>query len=237
MLLDGIHDLPLFIAAGLLLNLTPGADVALIAARAGAHGFRAGAAAALGVGAGCTLHAVAAALGLSALLAGSALAFDVIRWIGAAYLVWLGLSMLRTRMPPRDSIGAGATPAAGEPAAAPAAATGRPAAAGFGRVFLQGFLTNALNPKVALFFLAFVPQFIDAGTAHKAQAFLVLGAVFNINGTLVNLGFAWVIAALRAKLAREGAGPRRWTTWLTRGVGALFIALGVRLGLAESSVR
>jgi threonine/homoserine/homoserine lactone efflux protein len=237
MLLDGIHDLPLFIAAGLLLNITPGADVALIAARAGGHGLRAGAAAALGVGAGCMLHAAAAALGLSALLAGSALAFDLIRWIGAAYLVWLGLSMLRTRVPRSDTIDDGASPATSGSATIPAAATMPPAAAGFGRIFLQGFLTNALNPKVALFFLAFVPQFIDAGTAHKAQAFLVLGAIFNINGTLVNLGFAWAIAALRARLARGGGAPRRWTAWLTRGVGALFVGLGLRLGLADASGR
>ncbi|NRF68773.1 LysE family translocator [Aquincola sp. S2] len=220
LLLDGIHDLPLFIAAGLLLNITPGADIALIAARSGAQGFRAGAAAALGVGAGCMLHAAAAALGLSALLAGSATAFDVIRWIGAAYLVWLGISMLRTK-----------STSGGDSAAVASVPPAR-----FGRVFLQGFLTNALNPKVALFFLAFVPQFIAAGTPHKAQAFLVLGLIFNINGTLVNLGFAWGIAVLRARLA-GGSGRCRWTLWLTRGVGALFVALGLRLGLAESPVR
>lgn len=218
-LFDGIHDLPLFIGAGLLLNLTPGADLALIAARTGAQGFRAGAAAALGVGAGCMLHAVAAALGLSALLAGSATGFTVLRWIGAAYLVWLGLAMLRSRPP----AGKGAAPGAPTPPAA-----------SFGRVFAQGFLTNALNPKVALFFLAFVPQFIDAQAPNKAAAFLVLGLVFNLNGTLVNLGLAWAMAALRQRL-RGGNG--RLGLWLTRGAGALFVALGIRLALADADAR
>lgn len=224
MLLDGIHDLPLFVAAGLLLNITPGADVALVAARSAAQGFRAGAAAALGVGAGCMLHALAAALGLSALLAGSATAFAVVRWIGAAYLVWLGLGMLRAK----------ATPDAAEGTPVPAAGAVPPAR--LARVFLQGFLTNALNPKVALFFLAFVPQFIDTTAPHQAQAFLVLGIVFNVNGTLVNLGFAWAVAALRARYAGH-AGAGTWARWLTRGVGAIFVALGIRLALAETSLR
>jgi len=219
-LFDGIRDLPLFIGAGLLLNLTPGADLALIAARTGAQGFRAGAAAALGVGAGCMVHAAAAALGLSALLAGSATACTLLRWIGAAYLVWLGVGMLRSR--------AGAN---GDSSAARAEA--RPAA-GFGRDFAQGFLTNALNPKVALFFLAFVPQFIDAQAPNKAAAFLVLGLVFNVNGTLVNLGLAWAMAALRERL-RGGSG--RLGRWLTRGAGALFVALGIRLALADAHGR
>ncbi|WP_414636813.1 LysE family translocator [Aquabacterium sp.] len=218
--MEGIHDLPLFIGAGLLLNITPGADVALIAARSSAQGFRAGAAAALGVGAGCMLHALAAALGVSALLAGSATAFTVVRWVGAAYLVWLGLSMLRAR-----------APSPGGAAAAP------PPPMRWARVFAQGFLTNALNPKVALFFLAFVPQFIDAQAPNKALAFVMLGLIFNVNGTLVNLGFAWGISALRARLrgGKGRIGPI--AVWLTRGAGVLFVALGLRLALAAAPER
>ncbi|MEO5629478.1 MAG: LysE family translocator, partial [Thermomonas sp.] len=102
------------------------------------------------------------------------------------------------------------------------------------RVFAQGFLTNALNPKVALFFLAFVPQFIDAQAPNKALAFVMLGLVFNVNGTLVNLGFAWAISALRERF-RGGSG--RVGRWLTRGAGVLFVALGVRLALADTPVR
>ena len=202
----GVHDLPLFIAAGLLLNITPGADLALIGARSAAQGFRSGAAAALGVGAGCFVHVAAAALGLSALIASSAAAFTVLRWVGAAYLVWLGIGLL---------LGSGAAPSA--VAAAPAAT--------WRRSFAQGFLTNALNPKVALFFLAFLPQFIDAAGPDKALAFVALGAVFAVNGTVVNVVFAAMIVGLRGALGSQPALGR----WLARSVGAVFIALGVRL--------
>lgn len=204
--LAGIHDLPLFAAAGLLLNLTPGADMALVSARSAAQGWRAGAAAALGVGTGGLLHTLAAALGLSALLAGSATAFTVLKLAGAAYLVALGLAMLR---PPRR------------------AAAAAPPPAPLRRIFMQGLLTNALNPKVALFFLAFVPQFIAADAPHKALAFVLLGLVFNINGTLVNLAIAAAVATLRRRLGPPGRAGR----WFARGVGALFIALGLRLAL------
>jgi threonine/homoserine/homoserine lactone efflux protein len=206
MVWSGVHDLPLFVAAGLLLNITPGADLALIGARSAAQGFRSGAAAALGVGAGCFVHVAAAALGLSALIAGSAAAFTVLRWVGAAYLVWLGIGLLR------------GSATSSPTTAAEAAVTWR-------RSFAQGFLTNALNPKVALFFLAFLPQFIDAAAPDKALAFVALGAVFAVNGTMVNVAFAALIARLRGALGSQPSVGR----WLGRGVGAMFIALGVRL--------
>ncbi|MFO1220186.1 MAG: LysE family translocator [Burkholderiaceae bacterium] len=207
----GVHDLPLFVVAGLLLNVTPGADMALVGARSATQGFRAGAAAALGVGAGCFVHVAAAALGLSALVASSATAFTLLRWAGAAYLVWLGIGLLRSR-----------------PAAAAAAA---PAPEAWTRVFAQGFLTNALNPKVALFFLAFLPQFIDAQTAHKLPAFVLLGVIFSVNGTLVNLAFAALVVGVR----RRWQGAARAGVWLTRGVGALLVAFGVRLALFDDA--
>jgi threonine/homoserine/homoserine lactone efflux protein len=208
--LAGIHDLPVFIGAGLLLNLTPGADVTLIAARSAGQGVRSGAAAALGIGAGCGLHAVAAALGLSALVAGSPTAFALLRWAGAAYLVWLGLGMVRAGARRRDS----AAPASASPAA---------------RVFVQGFLTNALNPKVVMFFLAFVPQFVRPDAPLAAGSFALLGAIFTVNGTLVNLGFAVVLAALRRRWGDGG----RIGLWLGRGTGAVMVALGLKLALGE----
>ena len=206
----GVHDLPLFIAAGLLLNITPGADLALIGARSAAQGFRNGAAAALGVGAGCFVHVAAAALGLSALIAGSATAFTVLRWVGAAYLVWLGIALLRGA----DGAAAPSTPSS---------------AMTTWRSFVQGFLTNALNPKVALFFLAFLPQFIDANAPHKGWAFVALGTVFAFNCTIVNVAFAALVALAR----RVFRGPRSVGRWVSRGVGALFVALGVRLAYFE----
>jgi threonine/homoserine/homoserine lactone efflux protein len=209
-MIPGVHDLPLFIAAGLLLNVTPGADLALIGARSAAQGFRSGAAAALGVGAGCFVHVAAAALGLSALIASSATAFAVLRWVGAAYLVWLGIGLLRSS------------------GAAAIAATPAPALTAW-RSFVQGFLTNALNPKVALFFLAFLPQFIDANAPHKALAFVALGTLFAFNGTIVNVAFAALVAHVR----RVFSGPGSIGRWVSRGVGALFIALGVRLAFFE----
>ena len=207
--MTGIHDLWLFVVSGLLLNMTPGADTLYIVGRSIAQGGRAGAIAALGIGAGCIVHTLAAALGLSAILAASATAFTLVKWIGAAYLVYLGVTMLRARP------GAGATRAL--PPAAPS------------RVFAQGFLTNVLNPKVALFFLAFLPQFIDADAPHKALAFLVLGTIFIVNGTLWNLLVAWSASSLGRRLAAGGG----LVTWLNRALGGLFIALGLRLAISE----
>src|SRR4051794_13042302 len=135
----GIHDLALFVVSGLLLNLVPGQDTLYILGRAATQGSRAGSIAALGIGAGCCVHAAAAALGLSALIATSAAAFTALKWIGGAYLVWMGISMWRAPSP------------ANAPTVAPQTT--------LTRVFAQGFATNALNPKVALFFLAFLPQF------------------------------------------------------------------------------
>ena len=99
-------------------------------------------------------------------------------------------------------------------------------------LFVQGFLTNLLNPKVALFFLAFVPQFIGADAPHKALAFVALGTVFVVNSTLVNLLIAIAAAALRRRLG-NGPGLRRWGLWLNRGVGAAFVALGLRLAWGD----
>jgi threonine/homoserine/homoserine lactone efflux protein len=211
---DAIQNLPLFIAAGVVLNLTPGVDMALVATRSAQHGFRGGALAALGIGAGCGVHTLAAALGVSALIAQSALAFDTLRWLGAAYLVWLGIGMWRRA----GTAGAGQPPAsAGE--------TGPSAWA----IFRQGFLTNALNPKVALFFLAFLPQFIAPQAADKTPAFVLLGLIFIINGTLVMVAFAAFVARLR----RVVAPGSRQALWLQRAGGALFVALGARLALAS----
>lgn len=206
----GTHDLLLFIVSGLLLNITPGADSLYIVTRSATQGVRAGVAAALGIAAGCYVHIFAAALGLSALLAASASAFTVVKLIGATYLIYIGVSMLRSRSSLR-------APTGGEITRIP-----------WRTVFAQGFLTNVLNPKVALFFLAFVPQFIDPLAPNKALAFIFLGCIFNINGTLWCLFLTW--SAARVGALHTG---RRAAAWLGRGVGALFLLLGLRLALAE----
>lgn len=212
----GIQDFWLFVAAGLLLNITPGPDMALIAARSAQRGVRGGVAAALGVSAGCFVHITAAAVGVSALLAASAVAFTLLKWLGAAYLVYVGVQMLLASRSATD-VGAAADRSPRDRATLRA-------------VFWQGFLTNALNPKVALFFLAFLPQFIDAQAPSKVVAFIVLGLVFNVTGTLWNLGVAWGAGQLAD--TRAAAGMRRW---LERLLGVMFVALGVRLALADRS--
>ncbi|WP_431260031.1 LysE family translocator [Roseateles chitinivorans] len=221
----GTHDLGLFIASGLLLNMTPGPDSLLIMARSATQGFRAGSAAALGIGAGTCVHILAAALGLSALLSASTAAFTVVKLLGAAYLVYLGAGMLFKRRVAEDRAGDGVdrTTEAVPPA---------PPAAPLRKIFAQGFLTNVLNPKVGLFFLAFVPQFISADAPSKAAAFLFLGAVFNVNGMLWCHLLAWSSAVAGAR-ARGQGWARTLGRWLNRGIGALFLAFGVRLAMAE----
>lgn len=234
----GTHDLGLFIASGLLLNMTPGPDSLLIMARSATQGFRAGSAAALGIGAGTCIHILAAALGLSALLSASTAAFTVVKLLGAAYLIYLGAGMLFKRRTAADRTGAGGAhrgahlgddlPQGGGQDEHPTA----PPAAPLRKIFAQGFLTNVLNPKVGLFFLAFVPQFIAADAPSKAAAFLFLGAVFNVNGMLWCHLLAWSSAVAGAR-ARGQGWARALGRWLNRGIGALFLAFGVRLAMAE----
>lgn len=208
----GIHDLWLFVLSGLLLNITPGPDTLYIVGRSSSQGWRAGAVAALGIGAGALVHICAAALGLSALLAASATVFTAVKIIGAAYLVYVGISLIRAKSSAQS---------------APMASGNRPVP--LRAIFFQGFLTNVLNPKVALFFLAFLPQFVMADAPSKPLAFLFLGAIFDINGTLWNLLVAWSTARISGRLAAGDAFKK----WFNRCVGSLFVLVGVRLVLTH----
>ena len=211
------HQLLLFIAAGWLLNLTPGPDVLYIVTNALKSGTRAGIVAGLGITAGCFVHIFAAAVGVGALLATSATAFTVLKWVGAAYLLWMGVRMLLAR-------GGG-----GNGAAIAAAQSATPVVASLRKVFLGGFWTNVLNPKVAIFFLAFVPQFIAPGTDNKALAFVLLGVLFNVNAIPVNAG--WALAA--SWMARRAGMVQRGMHWLDRVAGALFIGFGLKLAFTD----
>mgnify|MGYP003493420193 CR=1 FL=1 len=142
----GTHDLALFTLTVFVLNATPGVDMMLTLTQTLRHGVRGGLAAAAGIMAGCVVHALAAALGLAALIAASAAAFSVLKWLGAAYLVWLAFGMLKSAMAGETAV------ALPQPAESP----------GLAALFRQGVLTNVLNPKIALFFPALLPQFIDA---------------------------------------------------------------------------
>jgi threonine/homoserine/homoserine lactone efflux protein len=214
----GIHGLWLFIISGLLLNLTPGPDTAYIVGRSVQLGWRGGTAAALGIGTGCLVHVFAAAIGLSALLAASSLAFTVIKWAGAAYLCFIGVTMLlsRSQTPARTmSAEDGAISLRQIP---------------LRQVFWQGALTNVLNPKVALFFLAFLPQFVNADSPHKTTAFLLLGLMFISTGTL----WCFTIAALAARAAsrlRQSGGA---LVWINRALGGVFVYLGVRIAALQA---
>ena len=213
----------LFIAAGLLLNLTPGPDVLYIVTNALRSGARAGVVAALGITAGCFVHIFAAALGVSALMAASNTAFTVLKWAGAAYLVYVGARMLLTRAPVAQQVDATNS------VAAYARVTW---AGGLKQLFFQGFWTNVLNPKVALFFLAFVPQFIAPEMANKPLAFLLLGLLFNFNGLWVNVG--WALTA--AWMARRLGAVNTSMHWLERAAGLMFVGFGIRLALVENPV-
>lgn len=211
----GIHDLGLFVCSGILFNLAPGPDVLYVTSRAACHGVSGGVVAACGISAGCCVHIAAAAIGLSALLAASATAFTVIKLAGAAYLIYSGLTMLVVWKKPATGTMPPDIPV-------------RPSSRG---IFWQGFLTNALNPKVALFFLAFLPQFIDRASPDKTLAFACLGLILNLTGTTCNMLLAWATARMAAGLGRAS----RLRAWCGRGVGGLFILLGIRLALADKA--
>ena len=198
----------MFATAVFVLNATPGVDFLLTVSRTLQGGARAGVAAALGISAGCVVHALAAAFGLAALLAVHRQAFIAIQWAGAAYLVWLGLGMLRQAW-----VGGGAPSAAAGVAVRPWITD-----------FRNGLLTNVLNPKVALFFLAFLPQFVPAGSPSKTASFLLMGAWFVLQGTAFLL--ALVVVAARLQRLQAAPGLRR----VLGGVGGLlFIGLALRL--------
>lgn len=240
---NGIDNLGLFIVAGVLLNLTPGPDVLYIVTHSLKRGWRTGAVAALGITAGCFVHIAAAALGVSALMAASSTAFSVLKWLGAAYLAYVGWTMLGLAVPGRRKsagLDASARPpsnVSGSEDAADSISVGDIATRSTSQndlknVFMKGFWTNVLNPKVALFFLAFLPQFIAPGATDKTLAFLLLGLIFNFNGLWVNLAYA----GLGAAVSQRFAALRRGMHWLERVAGVLFIGFGLKLALTDNPI-
>ena len=202
----GIHHYWLFIATAVVLVITPGQDTFFILGRSLSGGRASGIAAALGITAGSVIHTFAAALGLSALLATSPYAFMAVKFAGAAYLIYIGVRALLTRA---SLPGNGTTSGEG----------------GSWSAFRQGIVTNLLNPKVALFFLALMPQFIEAASSHKVAAFLVLGLSF------VTLGVIWCLVLAIAAAKLRGAFLRRpsMANVLNKVAGAMFIGLGLKL--------
>ncbi|WP_432743079.1 LysE family translocator [Methylobacter sp. G7] len=206
----GIHNFDVFFATSIVMALIPGPDTLFILGRSVAQGRGKGIASVIGISCGSVIHTFAAALGLSALLAASASAFLFVKLAGAAYLVYLGVKMLFSR------------------SSASALPTGF-SSADFAEIFKQGLLTNVLNPKVALFFLAFVPQFIDVASSNKFAAFITLGLCYVGIGLLWYLFLAWSSSLL----GNQFRGNAKFMHFLNRSAGALFVFLGLRLASSK----
>jgi len=201
----GTQNLALFVLSGFLLNLTPGQDTFYIVGRSLAQGRRAGVLSVFGITSGCVVHTIAAAFGLSAILATSAQAFLVVKLTGAAYLAYLGVRMLFER-----STTAGIAELPAERSWA---------------IYRAGVLTNVLNPKVAIFFLAFLPQFVSTTSSAKVSAFLFLGSVFMFTGTLWCLTLVWFASAMGRRFRENPTAG----ALIKRAAGAMFVGLGVKM--------
>jgi threonine/homoserine/homoserine lactone efflux protein len=219
-----VQEILMFMVAGVLLNLTPGPDVLFIVSQSLRGGVRPGLVAAWGITAGCFVHVAIAACGLGALLASSASAFNLIKWLGAAYLVWMGLCLLWSTIKP------GGQPWLAKPELMTGNTSEEPIR--LGAIFLKAFATNVLNPKVALFFLAFVPQFIPANSPDPAWAFVLLGCLFNFNGLLICM--AWALAA--SWLSKRASALQLGLRKLDRLAGLMFVGFGLKLAMTDAPV-
>ncbi|MEK6480551.1 LysE family translocator [Catalinimonas sp. 4WD22] len=206
----GIINFETFLIAGILLNLTPGADTMYILGRSISQGKKAGVLSALGICSGALIHCIFAALGLSIILAKSALAFEVVKYLGAAYLVYLGYKSLRAK-------------------ATNLKVLAKQQPANYAKIYASGIFTNVLNPKVALFFIAFIPQFVDPQYAESSLPFLLLGLTFLTTATI----WCLILSLCSARLS-EGIRKRpKIKLWLDRVTGGMFIVLGLKLALTR----
>lgn len=203
----GIENYSAFVLAGILLNLTPGNDSIYIISRSIAEGRKAGVISVCGIGCGALVHIGFAAFGLSAVLAASSIAYNTVRILGATYLIFVGISLLKNR-----AQGLLATNKSLKPLS-------------YTRIFRQGFLTNLFNPKVALFFLSFLPQFVRTTNEYGPLPFLILGFTFLTTGTLWCFFLAWSAGAISASLRKKEEIANR----LQQCCGGLFVLLGLRV--------
>lgn len=206
----GIINYELFLAAGLILNLTPGSDTIYILSRSIAQGRKAGWYSVGGITSGCAVHTMLAALGLSVILAQSALAFTIVKTAGAIYLVYLGITTLVSRKKVFGSLN-------------------NEQCLSYRAIYWQGLLTNIFNPKVALFFLSFLPQFIDPQNSYGVVPFVFLGLTFLVTGTVWSLGLVYFAARGTTFLRRDSKISRRLNTMC----GVIYLLLGGKLLTAE----
>ena len=206
-----INNFWLFASATLLLNLTPGNDFIYVASRSLNGGTRAGIISALGITCGLAVHVTASVLGLSILLAKSALAFNLIRYIGAAYLLYLGVKMFITKAQPFRDIN-----------------SCQQRISSFA-LLKQGFLTNVFNPKVALFFISFLPQFADTNSRYFSEQLFVLGLWFIFSGTLVSIAIALFFSKLRNVLS---SSPLFWKIQ-QKFTALVLVLLGLKIAMEK----
>jgi len=201
-----IHNYLIFIFASFILCIVPGPDMAYLLSRSIAQGKRAGIMAAFGINAGAYVHLFAAVIGLSAILATSSLAFTIVKWIGAIYLIYIGIQAILSNT--QISLNSGARNKQSN-----------------ATIFWQGFLSDVLNPKVAIFFLAFLPQFVQENSTNTTFQLLILGVTVNIIGITVNL----ILVYYSAMVTNKMRSSNRISNWLNKLMGSMFVLLGIKL--------
>lgn len=199
-----------FFTAAVLLNLSPGPDMSFILGQTAKRGIKSGFSAMFGIWTGTFIHVILAALGLSAILATSTIAFSTVKWIGAAYLVWLGIQALR-------SIGTNIS------------VNGQISPKSLMKIFKQGVLVAVLNPKVAIFFLAFLPQFVEVGAGPVSVQLFLHGFLIIVVAAFVEPPLIFVGGKLTGYLSNNAQASR----WMDRGLGTLFIGLGIKLATSD----
>jgi len=199
-----------FALAALMLNLTPGNDMLYVAARSTSQGVKAGIISSFGIMVGCLVHIIFAVIGISAIIAESAVAFNIIKYLGAGYLIYLGIRSILSKKK-SIVIRSGLKPLSNR------------------KIFLQGVITNVLNPKVALFFLAFLPQFIHTENNNAHWQILFLGIWFDVGGTLVNI----IVAMLFGKIGKWLSQSPRFVQWQERLTGIMLIVLGIKVAVSS----
>ena len=205
----GIENYAGFVTAAIILNLTPGADTMYILTRSIAQGSRAGLVSVAGIMSGCVVHVLAAAFGLSLILSTSALAFFLVKWAGALYLIFLGIRALTSKTPAFET------------------QNSRFSDKDLVTIFKQGVITNVLNPKVALFFLSFLPQFINPANAKGPLPFLALGGTFLFTGTI----WCLILTKAASRMTQTLRENARIGSWMQKLSGIVFIAFGLKLAL------
>jgi RhtB (resistance to homoserine/threonine) family protein len=209
--MTGIIHFETFVLTGVLLNLTPGNDTIFILSKSIAQGRKAGIMSVLGIATGSLIHTTLAALGLSIIIAKSVLVFTIVKYAGAAYLLYLGYKMITDRMGLNTTISAST------------------AKINLVKIYRDAVLTNVLNPKVAMFFIAFLPQFIDPNYQNSIVPFMLLGITFTTTGTI----WCLILANFSSFLFKKLRSNQKFSSYLNKICGAVLIALGIKIALTS----